>query len=569
MAFTKKEKNFINKNYLEMSVKDMAKILKTTENEVTQHLLKTGSVSKKMSREDNEKSSVFQDFEFKSLKDVFFDNFYFWFGIAVLIIVLFYRSYNSILLSDEMTMFNDFASGKWVWWKMFYGSMVNQYIAFVFFGLNPEGYRIFATGFHLVNIFLFFYLFRNFVSEKILKIAILLISVHSLFVEPLTWVAANPYVYHGFVYLLIMIFSFKFERTKKFYFLILYYLFVVNFTLQGGHTNFAPLVAIAFNLFILKRKFIDELKISGWLLLLIPVFTFLNKKDVDARVASLTTGPYFEKFIQTLPFTVAKSMELVFFPYNLALFHEETLNPGYYNFARILTISFIFFVIYLFFKKKTYFGLVAVACGFCIYIFSPIQIAWFVAERYMYLTTFFVCLFLAILFNYLNKKVPNLGNILIASYFFFFLFTTFNRFNAWANAETLWEENIKIAPDSYRVRNNLADTYSKNGKFENASKQFSEALRINPNFVDAYFNLANSYLAQNKFSEAEHYLLTSVQMNPALVESYLKLGLIKANTGNFNQAYYYIDKALEIDPNLEIAKNLKQQIKDYEIKQKN
>ena len=109
----------------------------------------------------------------------------------------------------------------------------------------------------------------------------------------------------------------------------------------------------------------------------------------------------------------------------------------------------------------------------------------------------------------------------------------------------------------------------KNGKFENASKQFSEALRINPNFVDAYFNLANSYLAQNKFSEAEHYLLTSVQMNPALVESYLKLGLIKANTGNFNQAYYYIDKALEIDPNLEIAKNLKQQIKDYETKQKN
>jgi lipoprotein NlpI len=58
-------------------------------------------------------------------------------------------------------------------------------------------------------------------------------------------------------------------------------------------------------------------------------------------------------------------------------------------------------------------------------------------------------------------------------------------------------------------------------------------------------------------------------MNPALVESYLKLGLIKANTGNFKEAYYYIDKALEIEPTLEIAKNLKQQIKDYEIKQKN
>jgi hypothetical protein len=569
MAFIKKEKNFINKNYLEMSVKDMAKILKTSEKEISQYLIKNNFIDKKTNPALNEKSSIFQDFEFKSIKDVFFDNFYFWLGIAVLIIVLFYRSYDSILLSDEMTMFNDFASGKWVWWKLLYGSMVNQYLAFAFFGINPFGYRVIATGFHLVNIFLFFYLFRNFISEKILKIAILLISVHSIFVEPLTWVAANPYVYHGFVYLLIMIFSFKYEKTNKIYFLILYYALVINFTLQGGHTNFAPLFAIVFNLFILKRSFKKELILSGWLLLMIPVFTMLNKKDVDARVASLTTGPYFEKFVQTLPFTVAKSMELVFFPFSLALFHEETLTPGYYNFARILTLGFIFIVIYLFFKKKTYFGIVAIACAFCIYIFSPVQIAWFVAERYMYLTTFFVCLLLAIFFNYLNKKVPNLGNLLIACYFFFFLFTTFNRFNAWASAETLWEENIKIAPDSYRVRNNLADTYSKNGKFELATKQFSEALRINPNFVDAYFNLANSYLAQNKFSEAEAYLLKSVQMNPALVESYLKLGLIKANTGNFKEAYYYIDKALEIEPNLEIAKNLKQQIKDYEIKQKN
>lgn len=226
-------------------------------------------------------------------------------------------------------------------------------------------------------------------------------------------------------------------------------------------------------------------------------------------------------------------------------------------------------MIYLFFKNKKYFGILSVACAFCIYIFSPVQIAWFVAERYLYLTVFFVCMLLAIFFNYLNKKVPNLGNLLIVSYFFFFMYITFNRFNAWARPEALWEENVKIAPDSYRVRNNLADTYSRANNFPKATEQFSEAIRINPNFVDAYFNLSNSLISQNKFSEAEFYLQKTVQMDPSLVESYLKLAILKANAGNFKEAYYYIDRALNVNPNLEVAKNLRNQIKNYETQKKN
>lgn len=567
MAFTKKEKNFILKNYLDMSIKDIAKILKTSEKEVSDFLVKQNGVKVKNTSPVSE--GVFGDFEFKSIKDVFFDNFYFWFGVAILIFLLFYRSFNSIILSDEMSMFNDFSSGNWVWYKAIYGSMANQYLTYLFFGLNPFGYRIVALSLHIVNIFLFFYIFRNFVSEKVLKVAILLISVHSLIVEPITWVAANPYVYHGFIYLLIMVFSLLYERTNKTYFLIFYYLLIINFTLQGGHTNFAPILAVCFNLFILKRTFKKEFILSAWLFLLIPIYTMTNKAVVDSRIASLTTGPYFEKFISTLPFTIAKSLELVIFPYNLALFHEETLTPGYYNFARLLTVSFIILMIYLFFKNKKYFGILSVACAFCIYIFSPVQIAWFVAERYLYLTVFFVCMLLAIFFNYLNKKVPNLGNLLIVSYFFFFMYITFNRFNAWARPEALWEENVKIAPDSYRVRNNLADTYSRANNFPKATEQFSEAIRINPNFVDAYFNLSNSLISQNKFSEAEFYLQKTVQMDPSLVESYLKLAILKANAGNFKEAYYYIDRALNVNPNLEVAKNLRNQIKNYETQKKN
>lgn len=567
MALTKKEKNFILKNYLDLSIKDISKILKLSEKDVSDFLSK--QVNKKETSFVKVNDSVIGDFEFKSLKDVIFDNFYFWLGISLLIILLFYRSFDSILLSDEMSMFNQFSSGGWKPIYLIYGSMVNQYLAYVFFGLNPFGYRLIALILHIVNIILFFYLFRNFISERVLKIAVIIISIHSLFVEPMTWVAANPYVYHAFVHIIVMIFSFLYERSSKILYLLLYYFFVINFTIQGSHTNFIPIFAIIFNLFILKRSFKKELLLSFWLLTLIPVYTYLNKAGVEARVASLTTGPFFEKYIQTLPFTVAKSAELVFFPYNLALFHEETLNPGYYNFARLLTLIFIFGGIYLFFKKKFYFGLLGIACASCLYIFSPVQISWFVAERYMYFSVFIACLILALLFNYLNQRVPHLGTLLTTIYFFFFLYVSFNRFDAWASPERLWEENIKIAPDSYRVRNNLAESYTRQSRFSEASVQLYAATLINPNFAQAYFNLANNYIFQNKFSEAAVNLIKTIQLDPSVVEAYIKLAIIYANSSNFKEAYNYIDMVLKIDPNLEAAQNLKQQIKQYEIKQKN
>jgi len=516
------------------------------------------------------KDIIFGEFESKNLKQVFLENSTFWISIFVLVFLLYFRSFSSILLSDEMTMYNDFSKGVINWSYLFYGSMVNHYWSWALFGFQAWGNRLVTLLIHLFNIILFFTLFRNFISEKILKIAVLLISVHSLIVEPITWVAANPYVYHALVFLLIMYFSFLYEKQNKILYLILYYIFIINFTLTGGHTNYTPLLAIAFNLFILKRSIKKEAILSFWLVLLIPIYPIMNKGVVESRVASLTTGPYLEKYTQTLPFTTAKSLEIVFFPYNLALFHEETLTPSYYTFARLFTIFFFGLVVYLFTKKdKIYFGLVSIALASCIYLFSPIQIAWFVAERYMYFSVFIACVFLALFFNYLNSKVSNLGNILIVFYFLVFIFVTFFRFDAWADMTKLWESNVKISPDSYRVRNNLAESYTKSQQYDKATEQYLNAIKINPNFVEAYFNLSNAYLMESKLSDAEMYLKKSIEMNPGLLEAYIRLAIIKGSENDFSAAYSYIEKAREIDPKSDMINKFVEELKKYEAQQKN
>jgi len=572
MGFTKKEKNFILKNYNELSIAKIAEILNCREKQISDFLITQDILVLKKEKKPNSKVKevIFGEFEYKNIKQVFLENTAFWVSIFVLIFLLYFRSFGSILLSDEMTMYNDFSKGVINWGYLFYGSMVNHYWSWALFGFQAWGNRLVTLLLHLFNLILFFTLFRNFISEKILKIAVLLISVHSLIVEPITWVAANPYVYHALVFLLIMYFSFIYEKKNNLIFLFLYYLLIINFTLTGGHTNFTPILAIIFNLFILKRSLKKEALLSFWLLLLIPYYSLTNKTVVESRVASLTTGPYLEKFIQTLPFTTAKSLEIVFVPYNLALFHEETLNPTYYGFARLFTVFFFGLITYLLFQKeKIYFGLAAVALASCIYIFSPIQIAWFVAERYLYFSVFIACTFIAIFANYLNSKILNLGTFLIATYFFLFLFVTFFRFDAWSDMTKLWESNVTISPDSYRVRNNLAESYTKSQQYEKATEQYLNALRINPNFVEAYFNLSNAYLMQSKLSDAEAYLKKTIEMNPNILEAYIRLAIIKGSQNDFSAAYEYINKARAIEPNSDNINKFVEELKKYEAQQKN
>lgn len=572
MGFTKKEKNFILKNYSELSIAKIAEILNCREKQISDFLITQDILVLKKEKKPNSKvrEVIFGDFEYKNIKQVFFENATFWVSIFVLVFLLYFRSFESILLSDEISMFNDFAKGNINWANLVYGSAVNHFWSYLIFGYTPWANRLITLLLHLFNLVLFFTLFRNFISEKILKIAVLLISVHSLIVEPITWIAANPYVYHALVFMLIMYFSFLYERKNNLIFLFLYYLLILNFTLTGGHTNFTPILAIIFNLFILKRSFKKEAVLSFWLLLLIPYYSLTNKTAVESRVASLTTGPYLEKFIQTLPFTTAKSLEIVIIPYNLALFHEETLTPVYYGFARLFTLFFFGLVIYLFFQKeKIYFGLVAVAIASCIYIFSPIQIAWFVAERYMYFSVFIACLFIAIFANYLNNKVSSLGNLLVLAYFFIFLFVSFFRFDAWSDMTKLWESNVIVSPDSYRVRNNLAESYTKSQQYDKATEQYLNAIRINPNFVEAYFNLSNAYLMQTKLSEAEAYLKKSIEMSPTLLEAYIRLAIIKGSQNDFSAAYGYIEQARKIDPNSDIINKFVEELKKYEAQQKN
>jgi phage antirepressor YoqD-like protein len=87
MGFTKKEKNFILKNYNEISISKIAEILNCREKQISDFLITQNiSIFKKEKKSTSKtKELIVGDFELKSLKQVFTENLTFWVSIFVLI----------------------------------------------------------------------------------------------------------------------------------------------------------------------------------------------------------------------------------------------------------------------------------------------------------------------------------------------------------------------------------------------------------------------------------------------------------------------------------------------------
>jgi len=398
MSLTRKQKNFINANYPKIDPKSISSIIKAKESEVENYIdsflksknklalsqkqvtgelvsntttlskdnLKSNEIPKRsnnnfLEKLVNKSKNLDTTEEGLSLNPIKLLKTELWFFIPlfIFIFVLYIRGFSGVLLSDEITVFSTLFSG-----KPFNISNLNitNYNFFIslnmtLFGLDGFPHRFATLVLHFVNIILFYLIFRNFFPEKAVKVGLIVLASHTLIVEPLVWVAANSYVYMTFLYLMAMIFSLRYHRSEKIIDHLVACLFIVILTMSGAHTNFAPIVFVVFNYFFLKRTIKRELILSGWLFLLMPIYTIVNSSAVSSRIESLTTGPFIPKFIQTLPFTVAKSTEIVIFPLNVTFFHEETMYPNYYLFAQLFTVFSIGFFIWLFFKSKYYFRL--------------------------------------------------------------------------------------------------------------------------------------------------------------------------------------------------------------------
>lgn len=184
-------------------------------------------------------------------------------------------------------------------------------------------------------------------------------------------------------------------------------------------------------------------------------------------------------------------------------------------------------------------------------VFSPVLVAWMVAERYLYFATGIFTTLIAMLILNMERKfnIKNLAVILTVILMLAYSGRTIARAMEWRTRKSLWLSAEARGPYSARAQNNLGDVYGVEGDWEKSIWHFKRAIELNPYYSEAIHNLGNTLMQLGYYEDAKKLLLRSLEINPGLYQSMHKLGLIEYQLGNPDQAMEYFKKTLEIEPN--------------------
>ncbi len=227
-----------------------------------------------------------------------------------------------------------------------------------------------------------------------------------------------------------------------------------------------------------------------------------------------------------------------------------------------VTIIVFAVILFLFIKKKyRLFGLLTIIYISILPVFSPVVIAWFIAERYLYVGSVAFLIMFVLLLNLIEKKTfENFALVAVVFLFIIFGVRTMVRTQDFKTNKGIWLATLKNAPLSYRVFNNLGDVYTKENNFPEAIKYFEQSVRLKPDYADAVYNIGYVYTLLPDYEKAKAWLAKSLEMNPRIFQSYYVLGLIAYKEGNVDYAIALINKTLELSPQYTLAQRAMQEL---------
>jgi tetratricopeptide (TPR) repeat protein len=255
-------------------------------------------------------------------------------------------------------------------------------------------------------------------------------------------------------------------------------------------------------------------------------------------------------------------LSLLIWPLKLTLYHEPNIiSPLALGTEIFLLVLLILFLPLIFKRTKIIFFAICLFILFLLPTYSPVNISWLVAERYLYFPSLTLSMLVAFWIDrYTKKGMPKkwFSLLLIFLITLYSLRTIVRNFD-WKTHTSIWKATVEVSPKSPKAHNNMGDVYSLEGNLEKAASEFIRAIELRPNYADAYHNLANTYEKMGKTDEAIINYKQAVSINPLLYQSYLNLGIIYLNKKQDNLAKDYFRRVLEIKPdNISVRQILKE-----------
>lgn len=111
-----------------------------------------------------------------------------------------------------------------------------------------------------------------------------------------------------------------------------------------------------------------------------------------------------------------------------------------------------------------------------------------------------------------------------------------------------YEDLYKTAPDSWRVHEVLAESFSEAERYGDAINECREALRLKPDEPGLHEEMGDIYWKQNQLPQAEGAFQDELKQNPENTSAMYKLAVVSIERSKPDAAESLLEKYLERDP---------------------
>jgi len=433
-------------------------------------------------------------------------------------------------------------------------------------GANPVPFHLLSITLHMLNSILVFVLLYLLFGRRVSVIASLLFAVFPVNTEAVAWISAVTYLINGFFGLFTLIAFVLFKQTGNKTFLYISGSVFFAGTILARNAWILTILPILFIVseFLLENGEGFAVRNFKRLGVFIPfaiaavffIATYVTK-EFAFRIQSLedtysidptSTTP----LLNRIPYTIYMMLSLLVWPAKLSIYHEGVIiSQTLYAVMVLITIVYFGTIFYLLKKNKVAAGIMMILPLSIFPSFSPVLIAWFIAERYLYLASVFFCAGVALLILAIEKrskstKLAVYATVLLLSVY---CLRTVIRTNDFKTNLNIWLATAKTAPYSYRTYNNLGDAYGRTDNYKAAITSYENAIKLYPGYADATHNLANTYMQMGELGKAEEYFTKAYTFNPKLYQSLYMLGLVNYKQGDLDKAEESFRQALDLSPN--------------------
>lgn len=442
-----------------------------------------------------------------------------------------------------------------------------------FAGQNPFVYHLTNLLLHiLVSVMVMVLGLRLGLGPIPSALAALVFGIHPIHVESVAWVTERKDVLYSFFYLAAMLSYCSYLKEsprhsvtgRRFSFLVLTFILGLLSMMAKPMALSLPLVLLVLDWWVKRR-------ISVWALLekfALALF-FLPVVWMTYVMHMRTIHFSFPQSILLAVWTYVFPLAKFFWPGDLVLIYRVPGPVASYVFA-IAAFAILAVVVFVFRRER---WLILALLYYSVSIFFLVRFDQaadtnIVADRFIYLPSLGICLFLGYLCSRLwhQKSRQIYVGAAVVVVLVFLAVKTSAQIRVWENGVSLWEHQRKHGQGVAQalVYNKLGEAYLADNAISQESRErnseaavywLKEAIWIKPDYATAYRNLGKHYLDIGQMSQAEPFLVQAVRSDPRDFEALYLLGRLKLFRGDGPGAMEAFGRSLAINPDNE--KNLK------------